>query len=135
MELGRNSTYPLDRRLGGSQSLSGLWRRETVPFLPPPPESNPCRPARSLVPILTELPRLWPFCRPTYPEPGESSPQPHILHRVSQVTTSFRFFDQNFVCSASHHISCDHHNKYLVEEYKFWRSSLCNSILPQLPLS
>jgi hypothetical protein len=58
----RFSQYPFDRRLGGLQNLSGGGggRRISLPLR----GIEPARPARSLVTILTELPRLpVPQCR------------------------------------------------------------------------
>jgi hypothetical protein len=49
--------YPLDRRLGRLQSLSGRDGEEKKPHHCPWWELNPSRPARSLITILTELPR------------------------------------------------------------------------------
>jgi hypothetical protein len=46
--------YPLDRKLGEPQSLSGRGGEEKNPFR----ESNRGRPARSLVTILNDLSRL-----------------------------------------------------------------------------
>jgi hypothetical protein len=37
----KSPLYPLDRRLGGPQSRSGLGGEEKIPSPPPPPESNP----------------------------------------------------------------------------------------------
>jgi len=50
-----NSRYSLNRRMVGLQSRSGYGdeERNPCPYL----ESNPGRPGRSLVTILTELPR------------------------------------------------------------------------------
>jgi hypothetical protein len=54
---GKKPRHPLDRRLGGSQSRSGRGGEEkNSPF--PCKESNPGRPARSVVIVLTELSRL-----------------------------------------------------------------------------
>jgi len=53
---GKNRRYPLNRKLGGSQSRSGRYGEERNPCLYR--ESNPGGPARSLVTVLTELPRL-----------------------------------------------------------------------------
>jgi hypothetical protein len=56
---GKSPQYPLDRRLGGPQSLSGRGGEEKNSQPPPgiePP--NPNAPARSSVGIPTELPRL-----------------------------------------------------------------------------
>jgi hypothetical protein len=53
----KSSRYPLDRRLGRHRSRSGRGgeeKKKSLPWL----ESNPGRPTRSLVPILTELLRL-----------------------------------------------------------------------------
>jgi hypothetical protein len=57
---GRSPRYPLCRRLGGPQSRSAHGRedRKIKGHYCLNRELNHGRPARSLVPILTELPRL-----------------------------------------------------------------------------
>jgi hypothetical protein len=57
---GKSPWYPLDRRLGGSQSRSGRGGEEKN--IQPPPEIEPYnseRPTRNLVVIPTELSRLF----------------------------------------------------------------------------
>jgi len=49
--------YPLDRRLGGPRAGRTLWRGGKIPA--PSRESNPGHLARSLITIVTELPRLF----------------------------------------------------------------------------
>jgi hypothetical protein len=56
---GRSSRYPLDRRLGGAQSIYGHGGEEKNSQSPPGIEPyNPDRPTRSLVAVPTELSRL-----------------------------------------------------------------------------
>jgi hypothetical protein len=57
----KSRRYPLDRRLSGSQSRSGRGGEEKGSYYCPCRELNPGRPARSLVAILTELPRQVKF--------------------------------------------------------------------------
>jgi hypothetical protein len=54
---GKNPCCPLDRRLEGPQSWSGRGGEEKNSHHCPCQELKPCGPARSLVTILTELPR------------------------------------------------------------------------------
>jgi hypothetical protein len=51
---GKQSQYPLNRRLGGPQTLSGLWRREKSIALW---NSNPDHPAQTSVTAPTKLSR------------------------------------------------------------------------------
>jgi hypothetical protein len=55
---GKSRRYPLVRRLSGVQSRFGRGGEEKTPHHCPCRELNPDRPARSLVSILTKLPRL-----------------------------------------------------------------------------
>jgi len=54
---GRSPRYPLDSRLYGPKSRTGCGGEEKNPY--PCRKSNPGRPARSLVTILTEVPRVF----------------------------------------------------------------------------
>jgi hypothetical protein len=60
---GKSHLYPFDRRVGGTQKRSGRRGKEKESF--PCRDSNPGCPARSLVTILTELPRLSHSTTPT----------------------------------------------------------------------
>jgi hypothetical protein len=53
---GKEPQYLMDRRRDGIQSRSGCGGEEKKYLTCPCPESNPDRPAHSLVTILTELP-------------------------------------------------------------------------------
>jgi hypothetical protein len=54
----KSPRYPLDGRLGGPQSRAGRGGEEEKSHHCLCQELNPSRPARSVVPTLTELPRL-----------------------------------------------------------------------------
>jgi hypothetical protein len=56
---GKSPRYPLDRRFGGPQSLSERGGEEKNSYHSPYRELNPGHQACSLVPMLTELPRLF----------------------------------------------------------------------------
>jgi hypothetical protein len=126
----QNPRYPLDRRLGGPQSRSGRGDEERKSHNYPRRESNPDRPARSIVSVLTELFRLLSKIHfIIFP----STPKSTVW------SLSFGFYDQNFACVSRFSHAChmqrpshplDLFTIIILGESYTLRSSLCGLLQP-----
>jgi hypothetical protein len=101
---------PYDKKLGGRQNRYGRCGEEKKSYHCPSRELNTGRPARSLVTILTELPRLYTFKSETNPLVSTTTcplrSHWHIGQQLSvvEVSVAFKFFIETgllALCSSS----------------------------------